>query len=240
MLGAEISILSSTMFGVLIYHIVKCNKGIATWHRSVMGKMIRNIFISGLFEISLILSVFYIETTKSSVLIHSVSTIAAPLVALSVISIIKVIFLHTSKTLFWLMLNILVLLEIAILIIKEDYDYELSWITSLICLVLLFLDHMVTCIVSAYRNKRKLENIFAILGSLSGGVSLTCLAMHLDGHVEKWHYFVILGWTTLVFLSLAYTKRVGNWVVNTLFSHIEFEYMQIKKRNNARAKSADV
>ncbi|CAG9312367.1 unnamed protein product [Blepharisma stoltei] len=239
-LAGEIAVLCSTMLGVVIYLLVKRKNGMATWHRSVTGILLRNIFVSTLFEITLILSIFYIETTKKSILIHSVATISSPLIILCLVSALKVIFLETSHTWYWLILNVLGLSEIFIFIWREDYDYFIPWRISLAPLWLFFITHLVICfffLVEKSGRMAKLLVAFSIIGSICGSGSVTFLALFLDGNSEDWEKFMILGWAGLFFFTIAYAKRFGKWVIDTLFCHIEFEFTQSKKRRNLRTKS---
>ncbi|CAG9327304.1 unnamed protein product [Blepharisma stoltei] len=242
-LSVEISVLCNTMLGVVIYLLVKRKKGMATWHRSVIGILIRNIFISAAFVITLILSIFYIETTRKSILIHSVSTISAPLIILCIISILKIVFLETSYTWYWLSLNILGLSEIFILIMKEDYDYRISWCVSLTPIWLFFIIHLAfsfTLFTVKSRNIAKLLLVFSMIGSICGSSSIAFLAVFLDGHDNSWDKFMMFGWAALFWFTFAYAYSFGKWAIGTLFCHIEFEFIQSKKRLNLRAKTWEV
>ncbi|CAG9322530.1 unnamed protein product [Blepharisma stoltei] len=233
--GAEVVTFSSVMFVIVICDVIKQKQGFSVWHRSAVGRLIQNAVIGMLWLSSMILSIIYIETTEDQFFLHSFMIITMPITILLIMAIVKFIFIHIERLAFWLSASLLWLIQIVILIVKEDYKVYIPWYISLMPIILNFL-LLGFCSLILFNSRKKARDVWGEIatllscaGSVSAGLCIFALSCYLDGIIEEWKFFVFDGWVALLMLCCAYCRKIGSWVMDIAFGHVEVDYIHFEK-----------
>jgi hypothetical protein len=190
--------------------------------------------VSGMVLISLILFLVYIDTEEKEVIFRSVFTMTLPLIILSLSSLVKILLLKTRRTLLWVVLNLLVLGEISLLILKIDYEANIQWATVVAPAGLGFVTLMI-CSVFALGNRIRAKDfagmffcLMTIAGCASGIALVVFVEQFLMFNIQAIYSFKVAGAITNLLLLIGYSRKSGAWLIGVIFGHMEVDFWHFK------------
>ena len=237
-LSIEIWVLSVAMIGIIISDIFNEAITMAVWQRSAIGRILRSFFMSTMLIIFFSICLNSIETSDSHIRFPSLLSTCSPLIFLLVISLVKLIFLRSELDKYWIAVCLLLIAEVAIGIVREDYEEHVDWVILMcpfggICIVALVAS-LELCRVDLVRGA---AGIVACLSA--GSYCLTC-ALAEDGYLEDSLYYKSTGVMAFVIVGAFFSGRIGELILDIAMGHIEtdyFHYVNPPKRLNSKIKS---
>lgn len=207
----------------------------ATWHRDSAFSLLKDIYISIMVLISLILCIIYIDTHESGLIFRSIFTMTLPLLILCASSLLTCLLLRTQRTFLWCTLNVLGLSIIILLILKIDYGWDVSWATVIAPAGLMFIALMISSVFGLV-NRIKAKDfigIFFCCSSFAGCGSAIAFVFFAERslmfEVKAIFPFKVSGWITIVLLLVGYSRKSGAWLLGVVFGHIEVDFRHFKK-----------
>lgn len=203
---------------------------IASWHRECILSLLKDIYISAMFLLSLILCVIYIDTEDKSIAFRSIFIMTLPISILCITSLIKCVLIKSQRTILWCTLCLLVLAMIVELILKIDFYCDIGWITVLTPLMLVFVTLMGCAGESCIRRHRLGDaagvffSILVVLGCCAGIACMVFLEQSLVYDMKSIRFFKISGWVTIGLLGIGYSRKSGAWLLSVLLGHLEVDF----------------
>jgi hypothetical protein len=212
-------------------------KGVATWHREALGRILRNMIVSIMVFISLVLMCFSLDNSYSTT--RSVLGTASPLIVLCVLSIIKICCVTTDESPYWLGSCLLTLVQLTLFVLKLDYGAEIYWSVVLSPMMMTGFNLLIWSLTSSSLSRNiSWLNITSILGYASITASFGSLGLHLDfSYFSVYSLWVNMSLSVLL-VSIGKSYEVGSWGYDIIFGHLETDY--IYKKNPVRKRRPKV
>lgn len=212
-------------------------KGVATWHREALGRILRNLIISLMVFISLILLCFSVDNEYS--ITQSILCSACPVIVLCCLSIIKICCITTSESPYWLGFCILTIAQLTLLVVKLDYAAEIYWTVVLSPMMMTGFNLLVWSITSTSlgRNISWLD-IITMLGYAAITASFGILGVYLDFDYFSVYSVAVNMSLSVVLVFIGKCYELGSWGYDILFGHLETDY--IYKKNPVRKRRPKV
>jgi hypothetical protein len=238
LLCLEISVACVASFMVFYKDLeFRKKKGVATWHREALGRILRNMIVSIMVFISLVLMCFSLDNSYATT--RSVLCTASPVIVLCVLSIIKICCVTTAESPYWLGLCVLTLAQLTLFALKLDYGAEIYWSVVLSPMMMTGFNLLIWSLTSSSlsRNISWLD-IISILGYASITASFGSLGLHLDfSYFSVYSVWVNMSLSVLL-VSIGKSYKVGSWAYDIIFGHLETDY--IYKKNPVRKRRPKV
>lgn len=215
---------------MVIYDTVKNNSIFTEWKRSALGRLLRNVVVSLLLMISFILCLTCIESTEHSLMFVHLEIILTPILILLIGSLIKLLLIKSNSQVFLLLLITLSLGQTLMLILKNQFEDDVSnlivSIPSFILILLTILNRTIAA-HKTYQRGLGVQLCLNIAGILGMVLLIPILYMVIYAHelhnLNEMKYSILVI-VCMLSLCISFARKIGEFCMDILLGHVETDY----------------
>jgi hypothetical protein len=207
------------IFNDLFYRRIR---GITLWQRQAIGRLVRNIIILVLIEITLLS--FYFNSDQNELKIQKS---LLPVLILTVIVFFRYLLIVSEYSLLFLTVSSLLLSQQILLILKLEYQIDIIWKYTLIPTIALC---YILVLLTIYLIWEQINDFFKVIiaffsfaGSVLFSIGIT-VGILQEFNASLYIYIII----SLVFISIGIIEKLGSFIIDITIGHIDIDILDLK------------
>ena len=199
-------------------------RGINLWQRQALAKLARNLSVSFMIGLTLILSYFELDKKKFKFL-----DCLWPSFILNLIMFLRYLIIKADYSGFWLLTSLAGLAFQVLIVLKIDFRIQIEWD---LVLIPVYAEVIICFLLSVYQlsiSKSSLSETLSI-SIIASGLCLIICGMGINFYLNLHHYSIALAILGLSLSTIGSIQYVGSFFLDMMISHIDF--------NTAKPKSS--